>query len=97
MRPRLRRLLGRVPPSPPLVHPTPFAGDEKARKRRNEAAASLVEDDTFGYIVVRLRGRPNSASSRIEVVGHVMPAWWPAFREVLERVIHCGSEFYPED
>lgn len=109
MRPRLRRLLlGRREVGDRtrrairevdalLSHPTPFTGDEKARKHRNNAAASLVEDDTFAYVVVRLRKPSMGAQGRIEVCGHVLPAWWPAFRETFERLISAGSEFYPDD
>lgn len=98
MRSRLRRLLGGPRPHlPPLVEPTPFSGDEKARNARNRAAVELVDDDTFGYIVIRLKKPLGSSQSRIEVSGHVLPTFWPAFHEVLGRVIHSGSEFYPTD
>lgn len=98
MRPRLRRALGftRRHPKVPLANPTPYAGDEKARNQRNDAAVSLIEDDTFAYVVVRLRKAPLSASGRIEVVGHVLPGFWPAFKETFERLIHAGDEFYPD-
>lgn len=98
MRPRLRRIAAylRGRHGPLLVEPTPYTADEKARLERNEAALRLVDDDTFGYIVIRLRKPQGSFDGRIEVEGHVMPEWWPPFRETLSRVQHAGGEFFPD-
>lgn len=98
MRPRLRKLLGLLPRQarPLLAEPTPYTADEKARDERNQAALRLIDPDTFGYVVLRLRKPAGGFDGRIEVEGHVLAEWWPAFRESLIRVQDAGDEFIPD-
>jgi hypothetical protein len=42
--------------------PSPFTVDEEARIKRNEAAAALLDEDTMGYVVIRLK--KNGGNSR---------------------------------
>lgn len=70
--------------------PSPFTLDEQARIKRNEAAAALIDDDTMGYVVVRLRKDKGAPSGKLEVSGHVRPEWTAHFRATLERIVRHG-------
>lgn len=69
--------------------PSPFTVDEQARIKRNEAAASLLDDDTMGYVVVRLK-KDGTVNGSLRVCGHVLPAWRNHFRATLERIATHG-------
>lgn len=74
--------------------PSPFTVDEQARSMRNEAAAALLDDDTMGYVVVRLKKGAN-ASGEVMVSGHVRPEWRNHFRATLDRIARHGLPTVP--
>lgn len=63
----------------------PFALDEKARSKRQEAALSMADEDTFGYVLILLK-RDEDGNGQMSVATHMDRAWWPAFRTTLERI-----------
>lgn len=69
--------------------PSPFTLDEQARIKRNEAAAALLDDDTMGYVVVRLK-KDGTVDGSLRVCGHVLPPWRNHFRATLERIARHG-------
>jgi hypothetical protein len=94
------------PPRHPVIPPdehvevreNPFDRDENARSDRNRTAASLVDDETYGYIVLRLHRSKGQLrpEAHIEVSGYLLPVWWVAFRATLLRVIDASEELFPD-
>lgn len=72
------------------VEHSPFTDDEYARNKRNEAAAELVDEDTMGYVVVRLKKDTGKVSGALLVTGHVRPEWSNHFRAVFEKIARHG-------
>lgn len=101
---RRRRRLPPRPPRPPTPPPAhvdrfvvdeennPFDGDapgqEDLRDIRNEAAAALLDEDTYGYVMLRLKVEKGSnLTGEIVFAGHVPSNYRPAFRRASERLI----------
>lgn len=75
--------------------PSPFTVDPDARTERNRAAAELVDDDTFGYVIVRLKKDTGKPSGSLVVSGHVRPEWGRHFRATLDRIARHGLPDHP--
>lgn len=89
---RKQREAERRPPIAKLEGESPFAeGESLVAVERNEAAASLVDEDTYGYVLVRLvRDDSHGFEGRVEVKGHVRPEWRAPFLATLNRIIRHG-------
>lgn len=60
---------------------------------RSSSALSLMDDDTYGFIVLRVCAVSELRTiGKVEVTGFVAPEVWPAVRTTLERVTIVGSE-----
>lgn len=82
------------PPPPPPVRErlplsegaNPFLNDEIARNKRQEAALSMVDDETRGYILLVLKRNRDGSG---EITPHVKMErnWHPSFARVIRRVL----------
>lgn len=66
---------------------SPISKDETADAVRRAAAVSLVEPDTYGYLLFKL-----DANGQVEVQGYVQPEWWPAFIDLCQSTAQVGLE-----
>lgn len=71
-----RRIVPRVPPRPV----SRFMVDTYAAGERREAAMSLMDEDTRGYVLLRIAG------DRVLVDMTVEPDHWPAMALSLARI-----------
>lgn len=71
----------------PAEH-SPIGEDEQAEAVRRNAACTLVEPSTFGYLLFTLNGQ----SGEVEVSGYVEPAWWPAFIDLCQNTAQVGLQ-----
>lgn len=82
-------------PSPPPEEvfiggdPSPFSANDLARERRNEAAASLIDAETHGYLLLRL-SRDETGDGMIHIEAHIAPAHHDAFKTALKKLIRVG-------
>lgn len=84
-RSRDRRPVFEVP-----VADTPiFERDETAAALRCEDAASVMDPDTLGYVIVRLQGTDDGGVMRLGCM--VEDDHWPVFRHMLGQIIEQAS------
>lgn len=64
-----------------------------ADELRREAAMSLMDEDTYGFMLLRVVRVPTPAAvGEVTVLGLVPPLAWPAVRLTLERCAEVGAE-----
>ena len=84
----------RFPPHTPRVElevaedQSPITEDENADAVRRNAACTLVEPSTFGYMLFTLNGH----NGEVEVSGYVQPEWWPAFIDLCQNTAQVGLQ-----
>jgi hypothetical protein len=72
-------------------YPSPFTVDEQARIKRNEAAAALLDEDTMGYVVIRLKKNGgDKPTGEVCISGHVLPVWRNHFRAIMDQIARHG-------
>lgn len=72
---------------------SPIPTTAGAVDRRTEAALSLCDPETFGYLLILLRKDPKKkVEGEILVRGFVKDEWYPAFRETCDRIKALASE-----
>lgn len=71
---------------PRVDEPSPFLYDEGARNKRQEAALSMVDDDTMGYVLLVLKRHPDGSG---QIIPHfkMERSWHPAFARVMVRIV----------
>lgn len=78
-----------IPPCELVVRDTesPLVHDDEAASARTEAAMSLADEDTYGYLLLVLK-KPKGpqGGGEVRVHGYVRPEWWPAFIEMMSRL-----------
>lgn len=74
----------RFPDYPMRVKGSAFDSDD-AQDRRREDAMTVVDDDTIGYLLVRVRDY--GAFAKAEVATELTDEMWPAVKETLCRVV----------
>jgi hypothetical protein len=80
-----------APDYPMRVTGTAFEGDD-AQEQRREDAMSLVDGDTIGYLLVRVKD--HGAFAKAEVAIALLDEMWPAVKETLCRVVLEGERVY---
>jgi len=71
---------------------SPIGADEAADALRNASAVSLVEPDTYGYLLFTLKKGAAEGDGEIGVTGFVKPEWWPAFIEMCNSSAQVGLD-----
>lgn len=83
---------------PPTDHPatalglvvpeiSPFIRDDKARSKRQEAALSMADDETYAYVLVMIRKDAGAARPEVVVSASVADeSWWPPLVETFRRI-----------
>lgn len=86
-RSRTQRLLH--PRQKPLILPeqSPFDA-EKHRALREEAAFSLMDPDTHGFILFVMK-RDDDGTARITFVSRIDEEWFTPFARVMRRVVNA--------
>jgi hypothetical protein len=95
----LRWLADRIDPPKPRPAPdypmrvtgSAFSTDDGQEQRR-EDAMSLVDDDTIGYLLVRVKD--HGAFAKADVAIALLDEMWPAIKETLCRVVLEGERVY---
>lgn len=81
----------RFPDYPLRVKGSAFDTDDGQEQRR-EDAMSLVDDDTIGYLLVRIKDHGSFAKADLAVA--LLDEMWPAVKETLCRVVLEGERVY---
>lgn len=59
---------------------------------RAEAALSLMDPDTYGFLLVRVQQSDRETLGQVIVSGYIDPYSWPAVQATLERTAAVGAE-----
>jgi hypothetical protein len=78
------------PPRPHEAPPYPCRAksaitDEAAEVQRREDAMSLMDDDTWGYLLLRVVDSGNFARVGVQLL--LSEAMWPAVNETMTRIV----------
>lgn len=69
-----------------LPRDNPILASEEAKAKRREAAMSMMDDETYGYVLITLRKKPGNAFGKLKLQLKLERAWWPAFSTMLRKV-----------
>jgi hypothetical protein len=68
-----------------LERSNPLLATEEAIEKRNEAAMSLTDPETYGYVLLTLR-RKGNGHGKIQLQSRLEREWWPAFARTLRKM-----------
>lgn len=69
-----------------LPEESPFDESEKHRAMREDAALSLMDPETHGYILFVMKRRPDG-TGQITFVSRIDESWFAPFAKALRRVV----------
>jgi hypothetical protein len=81
----------RFPDYPMRVHGSAFDNDDGQEQRR-EDAMTVVDDDTIGYLLVRVKD--HGAFAKADVAIALTDEMWPAIKETLCRIVLEAEKVY---
>lgn len=84
-RPRMARMLSAPRETVFLPEDSPL-GEEPNRSLREDAALSLMDPDTHGYLLLTMK-RTSNGQGRITLsASQLSPRWLPAFKRALRKI-----------